>query len=260
MIHMVCFLVCFLASAAGAVCGMGGGVVIKPVLDAFGILDVGSISFLSGCTVLSMTAYSVWKGRQEKRKEENQEVRIPIAVGAAAGGLAGRWMFSFLSSLSPDKNRIGSVQAACLLAVTAGTLIYTLYKNQIHTRNVKAPAGCVLIGTALGILSSFLGIGGGPINLVVLFFFYSMSTKEAAQCSLYIIFFSQSASILSSLVTGNIPEFPVTLLMVMTGGGILGGIWGRALNRRMAEQAVDRLFIGLMAMIMLINVYNIYQY
>ncbi len=77
---------------------------------------------------------------------------------------------------------------------------------------------------------------------------------------MYIIFFSQSASILSSLVTGNIPEFPVTLLMVMTGGGILGGIWGRALNRRMAEQAVDRLFIGLMAMIMLINVYNIYQY
>ena len=59
MIHMVFFLVCFLASAAGAICGMGGGVVIKPVLDAFGILDVDSISFLSGCTVLSMTAYSV---------------------------------------------------------------------------------------------------------------------------------------------------------------------------------------------------------
>ena len=42
----------------------------------------------------------------------------------------------------------------------------------------------------LGILSSFLGIGGGPINLVVLFFFFSMDTKTAAQNSLYTILFS----------------------------------------------------------------------
>ena len=37
----------------------------------------------------------------------------------------------------------------------------------------------------LGIISSFLGIGGGPINLVVLFFFFSMPTKIAAENSLY---------------------------------------------------------------------------
>ena len=59
MVYMIFFLICFLASAVGAVCGIGGGVIIKPVLDAFGILDVETISFLSGCTVLSMTAYAV---------------------------------------------------------------------------------------------------------------------------------------------------------------------------------------------------------
>ena len=54
---------------------------------------------------------------------------------------------------------------------------------------VENASVCVLIGVFLGIMSSFLGIGGGPINFVVLFFFFSMSTKIAAENSLYIIFF-----------------------------------------------------------------------
>ena len=45
------FVVCFLASIVGAICGIGGGVIIKPLLDALKILDVSQISFLSGCTV-----------------------------------------------------------------------------------------------------------------------------------------------------------------------------------------------------------------
>ena len=54
--------VSLLASVAGAICGIGGGVIIKPVLDLFGLASVSTISFLSGCTVLSMSAYSVGKG------------------------------------------------------------------------------------------------------------------------------------------------------------------------------------------------------
>ena len=56
---MVAFLVSFLASTAGAICGIGGGVIIKPVLDLFQMASVSTISFLSGCTVLSMSLYSV---------------------------------------------------------------------------------------------------------------------------------------------------------------------------------------------------------
>lgn len=55
----VFFLVSFLASIVGAICGIGGGVVIKPVLDMLGLETVSTISFLSGCTVLSMSCYSV---------------------------------------------------------------------------------------------------------------------------------------------------------------------------------------------------------
>ena len=58
LIYLVFLIVCFGASIVGAICGIGGGVIIKPVLDSFGVLDVTAISFLSGCTVLSMTTYS----------------------------------------------------------------------------------------------------------------------------------------------------------------------------------------------------------
>ena len=47
------FVICLLASMTGSICGIGGGVIIKPVLDALGIMSVSAISFLSGMPVLS---------------------------------------------------------------------------------------------------------------------------------------------------------------------------------------------------------------
>lgn len=258
MLFFTFFLICFFASAVGAICGIGGGVIIKPVLDAFHVLDVATISFLSGCTVLSMTTYSVIKSKLSGDSHIEQKTGFPLAVGAACGGLLGKWMFSFVSSVFPDKDKVGAVQAGCLLIITIGTLLYTLYKDNIRTCQVGSPALCLLIGVFLGILSSFLGIGGGPINLVVLFFFFSMTTKTAAENSLYIIFFSQIASLLSSIVTGNIPDFPIFLLFLMVIGGIAGGVFGRAMNKKIQEKTVDKLFIGLMIVIILINIYNVY--
>ena len=51
----VLFVICLIASTTGAIAGFGGGVIIKPVLDLFGLLPVATVSFLSGCTVLSMS-------------------------------------------------------------------------------------------------------------------------------------------------------------------------------------------------------------
>ncbi len=260
MIYFVFWAVCFCASVVGAICGIGGGVIIKPVLDAFGVLDVASISFLSGCTVLSMTAYSVLKGKLSRESHVQKNTGVPLALGAAFGGLIGKWLFSYISSLSPDRNKVGAVQAVCLIVVTIGTLLYTLYKRRIKTHQIENVLICVMIGEALGIMSSFLGIGGGPMNLVVLFYFFSMSTKVAAENSLYIILFSQTASLISSLVTGSVPEFQMGALVLMVCGGILGGICGRSLNKKLDEKTVDRLFISLMVLMILINVYNIYKF
>ena len=108
-------------------------------------------------------------------------------MGAAIGGVCGQQLFALVRSLFENQNTVGAVQAACLFLITLGTLIYTIRKASIRTLKVEGLVPSVLIGLALGIMSSFLGIGGGPINLVVLGYFFSMQTKTAAQNSLYII-------------------------------------------------------------------------
>ena len=46
--EILIFFISFLSSVVGAICGIGGGVIIKPVLDAADIMGVAAISFLSG--------------------------------------------------------------------------------------------------------------------------------------------------------------------------------------------------------------------
>ena len=110
----------------------------------------------------------------------------------------------------------------------------------------------------LGGVSAFLGIGGGPVNLAVLYYFFSMDSKTAAMNSLYIIFFSQSTSLLNTLIRGNVPEFQWSILLTMVMGGILGGIIGRWVSGRMDNRGVERLFRGLLVVIAGISFYNLW--
>ena len=254
------FLVSLCASVVGAICGIGGGVVIKPVLDLLHLETVSTINFLSGCTVLSMSCYSVGRSMLAGEKRVSLAVGTPLAIGAATGGLLGSRLFSAVKAMFSDPNRVGSVQAACLAAVTVGTLIYTVNKDRISTRRVDSKPACVLIGLALGLMSSFLGIGGGPINLVVLYFFFSMETKTAAANSLYIILFSQLANLISILASASVPPFRPAVLALMAAGGVGGGILGRSLNKRMDGRAVEKLFIALMAVIIGISILNCIRY
>ncbi len=354
LVYVIFFIVSFGASIIGAICGIGGGVIIKPVLDAFGVLDVSTIGFLSGCTVLMMSCYSVVRSKLSGTSGIELGIGTPLAIGAAVGGVAGKsmyqWvaslftdantvgavqaialgiielgigtplaigaavggvagksMYQWVASLFTDANTVGAVQAIALGIITVGTLIYTVKKDRIKTYHLRNKAVCLLIGfllgimssflgigggpinlvvlffffsmstkvaaqnslyiilfsqatSFLGIMSSFLGIGGGPINLVVLFFFFSMSTKVAAQNSLYIILFSQATSFLQTLITRTVPDVSLLLLLGMVAAGLLGGIAGRSINKKIDDNVVNKLFIALMAVIILINIYNTVKY
>jgi uncharacterized protein len=254
------FLISFAASVIGAICGIGGGVVIKPSLDLLGLASVSTISFLSSCTVLAMSSYSVGKAALSGDGKVEHRIATPLAIGAVLGGIAGQRLFQAIKASSPYPNRVGAIQSACLVLMTAGTLAYTLRKRSIKTHSVSGPPACVSIGLALGLASSFLGIGGGPINLVVLYYFFSLETKSAAQNSLYVILFSQIANIASILIAGTVPPFDTPSLALMVAGGVGGGIVGRMIYRRMDNRAVERLFMILMAVIIGISLYNAVRY
>lgn len=91
---------------------------------------------------------------------------------------------------------------------------------------------------------------------MVLYYFFSMSTKVAAQNSLYIILISQITSVTTTLFTKTVPEFEWLWLVLMVAGGIGGGAVGRKINKKIDDKHVEILFIGLMFTIIGISCYN----
>lgn len=253
-------LVAFAACIIGKICGMGGGVIIKPLLDAWGVMSVATINFLSGCTVIGMSCWSVGKSACSRDSQLDWRVTTPLAIGAAAGGLAGRQLFSMAAAQFPNADTAGGVQAALLLFATFATLVYTMNKDHLRKLRVENSTACVFIGLLLGMLGSFLGIGGGPFNVAVLYFFFSMDTKTAAQNSLYIILISQSVGMLKTVLSGSVPPVSAMLLAGMVAFGVLGSELGGRLNRRLSERGVTCLFEGAMVLVMGINIYNIVRF
>ena len=174
---MLYLLVSLFASMIGAICGIGGGVIIKPVLDMVSSDPTSTINFLSGCAVLAMSTYSVIKAVINDAKAINYTYMVPLAVGSAAGGLFGNALFGYASAhfANPAVPRI--MQSGILALVVFISLVYTINKNRIKTKKVENKLISMIVGFALGTMSSFLGIGGGPVNLVVLYYFFSKTTK-----------------------------------------------------------------------------------
>ena len=254
--NLLFLIVSFGASAVGAVCGIGGGIIIKPVLDASGELPVASIGFLSGCTVLAMSLYSVTRSRLAGSLPVTRETGMPLAVGATLGGVAGKELFGAVQALLPRAEEVGAVQAVALLAITAATLAYTLRRDRIEPLRASGRGICLIVGLGLGVASSFLGIGGGPINLAVLMHLFGMETKVAAANSLFIILLSQLTNT-AAVLMGGVPDGADDMLVMgMVVAGIAGGAVGHRINGHLGDLQVSRLFCVLLVAIMGICCYN----
>ena len=252
-------LICLIATTLGAISGIGGGVIIKPVFDATVDLTVSQISFLSGCSVLAMSIVSLLSSKSGEAKIDKKRT-TPLAIGSAIGGVAGKLIFDVIKKAADSDGVVGTAQSVLMILLTLGVFLYVLNKKRIITNNVHSQIVCLSIGLILGILSSFLGIGGGPINLAVLYFFFSMNTKTAALNSLYMIFFAQTASLIFSFATSSIPEIDIFILATMIFSGVVGGFVGRRINKKMSSKAVDTLFCCMLITIVGISVYNLFKY
>lgn len=255
-LYAMLFILVFLSCSVGAVCGFGGGVVIKPVLDFVQYDAPQVVNFLSGCTVLSMSLYTVGASFIRKEKSVKTAVSTPLAVGAIAGGLLGKEIFSYLLAHARQPGIVSSVQALVLIVLTACCLLYLVCKKRIHPLHTDSKLTAIGIGVFLGTVSGFLGIGGGQFNLIVLYFFFGMDTKTAANNSLYIILLSKISNLLLQIFTHSVPDFALSSLLVMIAAGVFGGIIGRFVNKRVSDTVVDRLLTAVLCAVMLICAHN----
>ncbi len=247
---IIYFIIAFTATVFGSLAGLGGGVIIKPVLDLLGQDNLNTISILSSATVFSMAVVSSIK--QLGAGFRLKKAFIFLIIGAVIGGVIGKQLFS-ISAEGLDQEILKGIQAIILVAL----LLLALFRERLPDYEVENPAITSLTGVLLGTAAAFLGIGGGPINVAVIVMFLAVDIRDAAVVSIFIILASQGAKLLTIGVTTGYGIYnDLYKLFYMIPGGIAGGLLGSVLNRKLKDSSIHRIYNIILVIIILINIYN----
>lgn len=246
-------VVIFCATFFGAFVGLGGGVIIKPLLDLIGHDTIDTVNFISACAVFSMSITSTIKHIKAKTKIDFNII-IYLSLGAVVGGICGSKLFDFMLTIF-NNSLLKSIQGLILGLLLVASVIYINTKNAKSFR-LKKPIPIVAVGLTLGFVASFLGVGGGPINVAFLVLFFSMTVKEAAVYSVGTIFFSQLSKLVTLGVTHSIPKFNIVTLIVAILCAAIGGIVGAKMNKKVNEKVIKKIFTVIVATVALVNFYN----
>lgn len=246
---MIYFLIALLATTIGGVAGMGGGLIIKPMLDLLGD-DISIVAVLSSVTVLSMCVVSVIKRTRVGFKIDKQ--MIFLTGGALVGGVLGNLLFNFALTRVSDET-VNILQIVIVLVL----MIFALFKDFFGKANFKHPAAFIIAGLLLGAVSTFVGIGGGPKNVAVLVVFFGFDIKRAAITSLFIIMFAQLVNVITMMAKGDVFQYDLSALWFMVPAAIIGGLIGAFISKKLKAKHVNFVFVVVVCGIIALNVYNL---
>ena len=256
MQYILYFLIAIGATTVGSLTGMGGGVIIKPLMDAMHHFDVETIGVLSSITVFSMSAVSIGKQMLAKVQIPFQ-IAIPLSLGSVVGGYIGQWMLSAIVSGVQAQGLVTVVQNGLLAVLILCVYLYMKHKANIRGLQLSGVPVSLAAGCFLGICSSFLGIGGGPINVALIIYLYSVSTKMATVCSLMTILFAQISKLVTVALSTGFLVYDLSVAPVMVVGAIAGGFLGASLSKRFSEAGVERAFNCVQLLVLAIALFNI---
>lgn len=256
MINLIIyFIIAFFATTIGVLAGLGGGVIIKPMLDFMGDYPISTINILSTFTVLTMAIVSTSKVIKRGGKVFDKELTLLI-IGSSLGGILGSSVFtSVLNNISNDEI-VASFQSFLLIIIFISVLI--IRKVGLPFSLNRKKLFLLTAGILMGMVATFLGIGGGPINMIVLLLIFSYGIKDAVVKSTIIILFSQLSSLLTTTFSTGFESYDLTMLIVMIPGAILGGIVGSSLVRRLKEEHVGKIFNIAMFFLIIITMANLF--
>jgi uncharacterized protein len=214
--------------------GGGGSIITVPVLVYVAGVPVREAVGLS-LAIVGMTAGvgGVFKARQGQ-----VDVRAALLFGAT--GMAGAPLGARLTRL---------VEPAVLLLLFALLMVY-VGMRMLGARGEKETAGkseaslgkCGLAGLGVGVLTGFLGVGGGFLIVPALLRFARMRMHQAVGTSLLII-----AANSASGFAAHLHEIGahLGLASALTAAAVVGVLGGTAMGRRMHPGGLKAAFGGL---------------
>lgn len=256
---IIFFLVIFCASILGTATGLGGGVMIKPLLDLLTVHDTATVSFYSSLAVFTMCLISVFK-QIKSGVTYQKNIALFFSLGSILGGYIGEVFFNQILKYATNENTVRLVQSIGLCVSFSAILIYTLHKHKFKTYHISSPFLITLIGLVLGLISVFLGIGGGPLNIVVLTLFFSLSMKESVIYSLLNITFSQLAKLGPMAVSGVYKNFDGSVIPILIISSIVGGYLGTLASSSLKESHVENACRYILVFLICMTGYNIFRY
>jgi uncharacterized membrane protein YfcA len=235
------FVIGIAAGIVGSLLGLGGGIIISPILTLTGSLpsQVASTSLLAVASTgaSSTLSYSI-------KKKIRYSIGIKIAAFAVPFSVIGALVSS---SLNPDEFKL---YFAILLISTS---LYLLVRKPINeNRRNQENRGRLISNTLLyggssaaGLISSLFGIGGGIIFVPLLFAVKRLSMQQSVATSQLSILITSVAGILTHSVLFQ-QDY------VFAGSIALGALIGAQVGSFIAIKISERVLITLFSFSLII--------
>jgi uncharacterized protein len=211
--------------------GGGGSILTVPILVYF--LGVGPHE----AVVMSLAVVGATSlfGSYLHYRVDNVDLRSGMLFGAA--GIIGALLGSPLTKLvSPG---VLLLSFGVLMLVVAASMIWRKRQPIDGPDRKPHPAQAILAGLGVGVLTGFLGVGGGFLIVPALVFFGGLTIKKAVGTSLFVIFLNCVAGMIGHLGQS---AFDWALTATVMGLAVAGAIVGTVLSHRIAAHRLQRLF------------------
>lgn len=264
MLNIILYiLITLFATTIGSISGMGGGVIMKPSFDLIGEYNASEIAIVTSCSVFTMSLVSVALKLLGKKKEGEEKpnyiIILFMALGSIVGGYVGNLIFSLITENASDAI-VKISQNSVLITLMIFIIIYMNTANKPKSLNSKSKIVAIVAGLFLGIISSFLGIGGGPMNVAIIIFLFGYGMKTASICSLAIIIFSQATKIITMTINGGFGIFTVKILPFVVVASVVGAFIGRFITKKVSDKGAKICFLIAQIIIVGLCIYNIISY
>jgi uncharacterized membrane protein YfcA len=247
----------FLAGMLGAVTGIGGGVVLSPVLALYFGIPIRQAIGASLVAVITTSAASssVHLQRHTTDIRLGMTLELATALGAAVtayivgyfnrslleGIFAAFLLYSSIMILSrggkvKPGDEAASESPSELLPGSNGETVIPPYEPKRYSLGLAA-------SLVAGALSGLLGIGGGPIKVPVMYLFMNVPLMVATATSNFMIGVTAAASAIVYYRRGDIL---VEVAAPLSVGVFLGSLLGARLAPRIRTRYVVYLLVAIM--------------
>jgi hypothetical protein len=209
--------------------GAGGSIITVPVLVYVAGISAHTAISMSLVIVGATSIFGAWL----HQRHGQVYARAVLMLGSA--GMAGAFLGSSLTHLVSEKVLMLSF---ALLMLTAGA---AMLRSRPDTSLLPrcSPPRCLSIGAAVGVLTGFLGVGGGFLIVPALILFAGLAPKTAVGSSLAIIGLNSTAGLLGHLRYADV-DWKLTLLFLAVA---LTGMWfGEKICTQVSQQTLRRIF------------------